>query len=189
MNIKSARFIKGIVKDDDLLDDGRPQFAFIGRSNVGKSCTINFLTNQKELAKTSSTPGRTQEINLFLLNNSMYLLDLPGYGFVKQSAQARERLKDLIEWYLFKSHYKQKAVVIIVDANVGVTDSDMDMILELDEHEKNVIIVANKIDKIKGSEYKKKIQAIQEKVGTHKVVPYSTKKKIGLNALNNEIFG
>ena len=79
MNITSAKFVKGVVGEDEILDDGIPQVAFIGRSNVGKSSVINSLVNQKALAITSSTPGRTQQINIFLINKEFYLVDLPGY--------------------------------------------------------------------------------------------------------------
>ena len=91
MNITSARFIKGVVGPDENLEDGVPQIAFIGRSNVGKSSVINTLANQKGLAKTSSFPGRTQQINLFLINKSFYLVDLPGYGFAKASKDTRNK--------------------------------------------------------------------------------------------------
>ena len=87
MEIKNARFIKGVVGPDDFLEKDIPQVAFIGRSNVGKSSVINSLTHQKDLAITSSLPGRTQQINLFLINESVYLLDLPGYGFSQDSQE------------------------------------------------------------------------------------------------------
>ena len=188
MDIKSVKFVKGIVGADDFLDDNIPQIAFIGRSNVRKSSVINAFTKQQNLAITSATPGRTQEINLFLINNNFYLIDLPGYGFVRHSMKARERLQKLIDWYLFESEYEQKAVVMVVDAVVGITDSDLDMLVELEGSEKNVIILANKIDKLKNSEYKKKLQEIQYKVGDHKVIPFSAKKKTGVGLLVNELF-
>lgn len=188
MNITSAKFVKGILEENDTLDDGKPQVAFIGRSNVGKSSVINALTKQKGLAITSSSPGRTQEINLFLINNVFYLIDLPGYGFVKSSQKARERLKKLIDWYLLESPYRQKAVVLIIDANIGLMENDLEMISKLEEKGKNLIIIANKSDKIKKSEYARKFQNIQEKVGNHKVIPFSAKKKIGIGILINKIF-
>jgi len=93
MRITSATFVKGIVGSDEILEGEFPQIAFIGRSNVGKSSVINSLTNQKGLAITSSFPGRTREINLFLINDAFYLLDLPGYGYAKAShATAKHRV-------------------------------------------------------------------------------------------------
>lgn len=187
MKITSAKFIKGIVQDDELLKDGLPQVAFIGRSNVGKSSTINALTRQKDLARTSSTPGRTQQINLFLINESFYLFDLPGYGYSSGSKESKAELFELVNWYLFNSGYEQKAIVIIIDANIGATESDLEIIRALEDHKKNIIIAANKIDKIKKSDYQNQILKIQNAVGDHKVIPYSAKKGIGINDLIKEI--
>lgn len=187
MKIASAKFIKGMVEADSVLENNFPQVAFIGRSNVGKSSTINSLTKQKDLARVSSLPGRTREINIFLINSSIYLVDLPGYGFSTGSEEDRKRIFELINWYLFMSGYQQKLVVLIIDANVGATKSDLEILQALDEHKKNVIIAANKIDKIKKSEYKKQLQKIQEAVGDHKVIPYSTKIGIGVSDLIKEI--
>lgn len=187
MRITSAKFIKGMVRDDQTLKDGLPQVAFIGRSNVGKSSTINALTGQKDLARTSSTPGRTQQINIFLINKSFYLVDLPGYGYSSGSKESKTELFELVNWYLFTSGYEQKMVVIIIDANIGVTESDLEIIHALEEHNKNIIIAANKIDKIKKSAYTKQIQTIQAAIIDHKVIPYSTKKGIGVNDLIKEI--
>lgn len=188
MQITSAKFVKGIVKADELLDGELPQIAFIGRSNVGKSSVINSLTNQKDLAITSSFPGRTRQINLFLINNSFYLLDLPGYGYVRDSRAAREQFFKLIDWYLFESPYQQKKVVLIIDANIGPTDADLEMLQALDEFQKDMVIVANKIDKIKKSKYAGRLQEIKDLVGEHKIIPYSSYDKIGRSALANEIF-
>lgn len=187
MKITSAKFIKGIVREDEKLEDGIPQVAFIGRSNVGKSSTINALTRQKDLARTSSTPGRTQQINLFLINKSFYLLDLPGYGFSSGSKESKEALFELVNWYLFTSGYEQKAIVLIIDANVGATESDLELLEALDRHNKNVIIAANKIDKIKKSDYQNQMRKIREAVGKHKIIPYSAKKGIGISDLVKEI--
>lgn len=188
MQIKSAKFIKGIVGTDDLLEKNTPQVALIGRSNVGKSSVINSLTNKKDLARTSDFPGRTRELNLFLINDSVYLVDLPGYGYIKGSGEIRERLYKLINWYLFLSPYKQKRVFLIIDANVGPTDDDLDMLEALEKYEKNIVVVANKIDKIKKSKYDEKFQEIREIIGDHKIIPYSAKEKIGIKELAAEMF-
>src|SRR3989338_11270213 len=144
MSIKSATFIKGIVGPDDALQSDIPQIVFIGRSNVGKSSLINALTHQVGLARTSSFPGRTTEINLFLINKKVYFVDLPGYGYAKTSQKARERLEQLIQWYLFESPYQQKKVVHIIDAYVGMTKSDIEIFSLLRQHGKSIIIIANK---------------------------------------------
>ena len=188
MAIRSATFVKGVVGDDEILEDGKPHIVFIGRSNVGKSSTINILTKQKDLARTSSFPGRTQEINIFLINKSFYLVDLPGYGFVRASRETREKLEKLIYWYLFESQYIQKKIVLIIDAYTSPTDSDLEMLIALEEHKKDIVILANKVDKIKKSGYKKQLEKIQNRIGDHKIIPFSAKKNIGIGELMNEIF-
>jgi len=187
MNITSAQFIKGVVGADKSLENGFPQIAFIGRSNVGKSSVINSLVKQKDLAKTSSFPGRTQQINLFLINKSFYLVDLPGYGYAKVSGEKRWQVETLINWYFFKSGYEQKKVVLIIDAFVGPTKDDMQMLFSLEENEKKIVIVANKVDKIKKTAYAEQLDKIQTMVGSHKVIPYSAEKRIGVNELVREI--
>jgi len=183
----TAKFIKGVVAPDPILDSNYPQIAFIGRSNVGKSSTINSLVKEKGLAKTSSMPGRTQQVNIFLLNDSIYLADLPGYGFAKASKADQSWIFKLINWYLFNSGYDQKKIVMIIDAKIGPTRDDMDMLEALEAHEKNIVVVANKVDKIKKSEYKKQMEKVQEMIGLHIVIPYSAEKGIGTEALIREI--
>jgi GTP-binding protein len=187
MEIKSVKFIKGVVGDDNILASDIPQIAFIGRSNVGKSSLINTITNSK-VSRTSSFPGRTQEINIFLVNNSFYLVDLPGYGFARSSGLGREKIGELIDSYLFNSIYNQKKVVMIIDANVGMTDKDIMMFNELKNHQKDFIVVANKIDKMTQSEYHQKINTIKKILGENNVIPFSSKKKTGLQYLMSEIF-
>jgi GTP-binding protein len=186
MKIESAQFIRGVTGTNDILDNGIPQIAFIGRSNAGKSSVINSLAN-REIARTSSFPGLTQQINLFLINGVFYLVDLPGYGYAKTYQKQREKLKALINWYFFVSDYEQKKVIVIIDAEVGPTKDDLEMIYSLEDHGKNIIVVANKIDKIKKSEYDQQFIKIRELIGVHKVIPYSAKKKIGVNDLLKEM--
>ena len=187
MKITSAKFVKGVLGTDRILQDQKPQVAFIGRSNVGKSSVINSLTNQKGLAKTSSFPGRTTEINLFLINDSLYLVDLPGYGYAKNSLKQQEQIQGMIHWYLFRSEHHQKKVVIIIDANIGPSDIDLEMINDLSLMAKNVVVVANKIDKIKKSVYHKQMQKIQNLIPNHLIIPYSAEKKLGIKELTDEI--
>jgi len=192
MSILSAKFIKGLVGPDEILDDGISQIAFIGRSNVGKSSLINALTNSKGLAKTSSFPGRTQQINIFLASasggNKFYLIDLPGYGFAKASKDQQKEIQQLIYWYLLDSDYVQKKVVLIVDANVGATDTDLAMLHSLEERGKDIVIVANKADKLKKSEYTKKLEAIHGIAANIPVVACSSEKKTGIQELTQILF-
>lgn len=188
MLITSAKFIKGINGTDTLLDSAIPQIAFIGRSNVGKSSIINSLTRQKNLAITSASPGRTKQINLFFINESYYLLDLPGYGYAQASKEVRDHLFKLIDWYLFKSQYRQKKVVLIIDANIGPTTSDLEMLQSLENECKDIVVVANKVDKIKKSKYEARFQEINVLIGGHKVIPYSSHSKTGIEVLAKELF-
>ena len=187
MKITSAEFIKGVVGPDRALNDTRPQVAFIGRSNVGKSTVINALTGQKKLSKTSSSPGKTREINLFLINDNLLLIDLPGYGYAKLPKEKRAQIERLINWYLFLSEYKQKKVVLIIDAKVGPTKDDLEMLTALEDHQKEILILVNKIDKIKSSEKDKQVKKIKEIIGDHKIVLCSAKNNIGIDNLIEEI--
>lgn len=187
MEIKSAKFIKGVIGTDEIFKDNVPQIAFIGRSNSGKSSVINALTNRKDLARTSAVPGFTQQINLFLINNSFYLVDLPGYGYAKVPLKKKEKIQSLINWYFFNSDCEQEKIFLIIDAGVGLTRSDLEMIFSLEDYGKNLIIIANKIDKIKKSKYEEQFEKIKELAGGHKIIPFSAKKKIGINELLAEI--
>lgn len=187
MKITSAEFIKGVVGEDPIFKDGRAQVACIGRSNVGKSSTINVLTNTPKLARVSSFPGRTQELNVFLINRKFYLVDLPGYGFAKASKQKRAEIYDLVNWYLFESGIHIKHIVLIIDAFIGPTDNDIEMYRMLRDHEKSVIVVANKIDKLKKSQLEEQIKKIRDIFEGSLVVPFSAEEKIGVGILVQEI--
>ncbi len=187
MKITSAKFVAGLQGTDKLLEDGTPQVAFIGRSNVGKSSVINALTGVEGLAKTSSFPGRTQQINLYRVNEALYLVDLPGYGFARATHKQRDRLQEIIDWYFFNSPYVQKLTVLIIDAEVGPTDNDFDMLHLLESRAKNVLIVANKIDKLKRMELQSQLQSIRDAVGEHTVIPFSALEGIGVRELTDAI--
>ncbi|MFA5433524.1 MAG: ribosome biogenesis GTP-binding protein YihA/YsxC [Candidatus Paceibacterota bacterium] len=188
MKIDSAKFVKGVLGSDSALESNTPQVAFIGRSNSGKSSVINSLVNQNNLATTSSFPGRTQKINLFLINESFYFVDLPGYGYAKVPEKLKNSLKAMVNWYFFVSNYSQKKIVLIIDASVGPTKDDLEMLYSLEDHDKDIIVVANKIDKIKQPEYEQQFEMIYELIGNHVIIPYSAKKKVGVKELLNEIF-
>jgi GTP-binding protein len=187
MKITSAQFVKSIQGTDHLLENGIPQVAFIGRSNVGKSSVINSVTGVKDLAITSSFPGRTTALNLFLINNSVYLVDLPGYGFARASQKGRERLHELIQWYLFDAPYVQKRVVLIIDAVVGPTQDDIDMLQVLVEAGKHIVVLANKVDKLTRGELVAGIARIRQVAGDIPVIPYSSVDGIGIKELTAQI--
>jgi GTP-binding protein len=186
MKIKSAEFMRGLKGDNEILNDGIPQVAFIGRSNAGKSSLINSLTGVKGLARTSSLPGLTQELNVFMINHSHYFIDLPGYGFAKIGRERVNKLQDLIGWYLFDSQHNPK-VVLIIDAEVGPTKDDLATLKELENTGKEIVVVANKIDKIKKSQYLNQMKKIAELIGPHKIIAYSSKDKKGMGELSDEV--
>lgn len=183
MQIKSAVFKRGIVKESDAIHDGLPQILFIGRSNVGKSSVINSITKTKNLAISSSTPGRTKQVNAFLINKQFYIMDLPGYGFAKGSVKDRLSMRDLISWYVFMDSQEDRRVIVIIDIEVGLTESDMHIIDLLKEDKIEFLIVANKSDKLKNQELKIALEKLKSQIGTHTVVPFSAKKNIGADIL------
>lgn len=190
MSIKTAEFVKGVVIGDDrILEESKLQVAFIGRSNVGKSSVINSLVGRKNLVKSSGTPGKTREINFFLINEKIYLVDLPGYGYAKASFSQREKIRQLILWYLASVKIKNRMIVLIIDAKVGPTKLDLEMIDILNRHDHKFIIVANKADKLKKSEKSKKMKEISVGVGNKEIIFYSAKNGEGKGELSNKLFG
>jgi GTP-binding protein len=141
------------------------------------------------LARSSATPGRTREINFYLINKEFYLVDLPGYGFASGSLTERKEIQQLIYWYLLGENVDYKKVILIIDAKIGATENDMAMLHSLNEQGKNLVVVANKIDKIKKTDLKKQLDSIKQIFGKHKVIPYSAEEKIGISELANELTG
>jgi len=188
IDIKSAEFIKGIIGTDKILDDTKAQIAFIGRSNVGKSSVINSLINRKNFVKSGSKPGKTRQINFFLINRKVYFVDLPGYGFMKIDLKKKEKIRKLMIWYLFRSEIKLKKAVLIIDAKVGPTEFDMEMLDLLKKSQHKVIIIANKADKLKKKKINRQLEIIQEKINNNDVILYSAKTKQGRDELLNKIF-
>lgn len=188
MEIKSVKFIKSVNGTDDILYDNIPQIAFFGRSNVGKSSVINSLINRKNLVKSSNRPGKTQNLDFFLINNNLYFVDAPGYGYSKVPDKRKEKLRKLILWYLLYSEVKNRKIVLIIDAKVGPTSFDIEMIELLQKNNENIIIIANKIDKLKKNNIKKQIEYIIQKIKNDNVIPYSAKEKNGKEELLSKIF-
>ncbi len=187
MKIKSAVFVKGVVGPDQILNDGKHKIAFIGRSNVGKSSVINSLLGKKGLVKSSSTPGKTKEVNFFLVNDKIYFVDLPGYGFAKISMQAREKLRNLILWYLTSPEIEHSRIVLIIDAKVGPTKLDQEMIDVLKEFGHDFVVIANKSDKLKRNSRINQLKIIREQTGKEAIL-YSSKTTEGKNDVFSKIF-
>ncbi|MHB8652067.1 MAG: ribosome biogenesis GTP-binding protein YihA/YsxC [Minisyncoccota bacterium] len=183
LQIKTAVFAKGIIGTDSILQKSFPQVAFVGRSNVGKSSLINSLVGQKHLAHASGLPGKTREINFFLINGAYYFVDLPGYGFAKIREKAREKLRKLIIWYLSSGEARPRAVVHIVDALVGMTAFDKEMLEILQKESIHVIFVANKIDRVSRGKYKSISEGLVQASGGLVPLLYSAKTKQGREEL------
>lgn len=146
MIIQQARFLQSNTKIDKLPDAIYPEYAFIGRSNVGKSSLINMLTGKKKLAKISSKPGKTITINHFLIDESWYLVDLPGYGFAKRSKEAREKWSQMLRQYLWQ-RTNLIYLFVLVDSRIEPQAIDLDFINELGEAGIPFVIVYTKTDK------------------------------------------
>ena len=188
MEIKTAEFVKGIIGTNEILEDKRPQVAFVGRSNVGKSSVINSLVNRKNLVKSGAKPGKTRQINFFLINKEIYFVDLPGYGFIKMPLKQREKIRKMIFWYLFRSEVKFKKVVLIIDARIGLTEFDEETLNLLNENKYPFVVIANKIDKLKKNKLIGQLKIIQKRAGDNEIIPYSAKTKEGRNKLLDKIF-
>lgn len=147
MIIKSANFLQSNTSVDKLPAPNKPEYAFIGRSNVGKSSLINMLTQRKQLAKTSSTPGKTITINHFIINDNWYLVDLPGYGFAKRSRKDRELWKKMLDNYLCK---RQNLICtcVLVDIRIKPQKIDLEFINQLGKDGIPFVIVFTKADKM-----------------------------------------
>ena len=148
MDVKKAEFVSSYTRESMCPKDGRPEFAFIGRSNVGKSSLINMLTGRKGLAKVSGTPGKTQLLNYFNINDSWYLVDLPGYGYAKVSKSQQRTLAKMIEGYLIRRAALVSAFVLI-DSNIPPTQTDLEFINQLGEYNVPFAILFTKTDRVK----------------------------------------
>ena len=150
-----------------LPSTGRPEVAFAGKSNVGKSSLINALMNRKSLARTSAAPGKTQTINFYNVNEAIYLVDLPGYGYARASEEIKAKWGKMIEDYLHQSN-EIRAVFLLIDIRHDPTENDRIMYRWILDHGYEPIIIATKLDKIKRSQVQKQIKAVRQGL---KVVP------------------
>lgn len=185
MKITHTEFIASYTKVTQLPKLRLPEIAFAGRSNVGKSSLINCLLNRKNLARTSSTPGKTRQLNYILVNKKIYFVDLPGYGFAKVSRQERSSWQQLIESYILKNH-TLKAAVSIIDARHGPTNLDVELHEWLAHVEVATLVVATKIDKLNRKEFsqaKYRITQAVEKFPVGGPIFFSSTTGVGKNEL------
>jgi GTP-binding protein len=172
MRISSAEFVKSAFEERDWPTHSVPEIAFLGRSNVGKSSLINSLLGVRGLARTSSTPGRTQALNFFLINGILHFVDLPGYGFAKVPKVIRATWGDMASTYLAKRRNLVLSIQI-VDSRHEPTALDLQLYQWLEHYGKPTIVVATKSDKLSQNELRKSIDRVRAKLNTDKVIAYS----------------
>jgi GTP-binding protein len=189
MNYHNVEFIKSAAASQGFIVDGLPQIVFSGRSNVGKSSVINKLLNRKNLARSSSTPGKTIHVNYFLIDKAAYFVDLPGYGYAKISKSERDRWSRLMEAY-FSGAGHITLGVMIVDARHKPTGDDIIMAQWFKESNCPIVVTANKIDKVKNSEKEGNIALIRETLmldADTRIIPFSAEKGTNREVLLGEI--
>ena len=186
MKIISAEFTKSAFNESHWTTGNLPEIAFLGRSNVGKSSLLNSLLQRKGLARTSNTPGRTQSINFFLVNESFYFVDLPGYGYARVSKAMRSDWGKMAEEYLAKRQHLVLSIHLI-DSRHKPTELDRQLHEWLVYHQKNQIIVATKADKLSNNKLNKSLQLIENEMPESKIITYSALTGKGRDALWREI--
>ena len=190
MKIKKAEFIKGATAPGDFLKntEGQIQVAFSGRSNVGKSSLINTIVGRKKLARTSSTPGRTREINFFNINDVLVFVDLPGYGYAKVPKEMRKSWRPMVEKYLTGNN-ALKLVIVIVDIRRGPEEEELSFLLWLKENKIPALVVTTKADKEKRGKIDKRVADIAKTLqcNPNMIVTFSSTTGMGKEKLWSKI--
>lgn len=180
MIIKNPEFKISAVSPKQYPEDGLPQIVLVGKSNVGKSSFINTMVNRKKLARTSSEPGKTRQINFYNMDNKFYFVDLPGYGYSKMSKQEQVKVGSFIEEYLSKS--KDIALIVfLIDIRHSPTENDRLMYRYVIDSGKPCIIIANKADKIAVTKVNSYVEKLQNELNPLKdltFLPYSSERRI-----------
>ena len=185
VNFNKAEFVLSAVRPATFIRDGRSQVTFAGRSNVGKSSVINRLLNRKNFARVGATPGKTTQINYFLIDGKLYFTDLPGYGYAKVSKEERDRWGRLMESY-FAEEGLITLGVLIVDARHKPTADDVTMCDYFKSTQCPMVVVANKLDKLKKSEIEPNLALIRQTLTLDEqvqLIPFSAEKGIGKTEL------
>ena len=189
MLIKNPKFQISAVSPAQYPKDGLPQVVLVGKSNVGKSSFINTLVNRKNLARTSSEPGKTRQINFYNMDNSFYFVDLPGYGYSKMSKQEQVKVGQFIEQYLSQS--KEIALIIfLIDIRHSPTENDKLMYRYIVDQQKPCMIIANKADKIAVTKVDSQVKVLQEELNPLKdlpFLPFSAERRIYTDAVWKEM--
>jgi len=178
MKIVSAEFVKSAFQEADWPSDRKPEIAFLGRSNVGKSSLINSLLGTRGLARTSSTPGRTQALNFFLVNNRFHFVDLPGFGFAKVPQRIRSSWGEMVTSYLAK-RTQLVLSIHIVDSRHEPTKQDLELHEWLEHYARPRLIIATKSDKLSNNELRINIERARRTLSEDTVVAYSARTGLG----------
>ena len=189
MKISSVDFVTSAVRRSQYPDDKKYEFLLVGRSNVGKSSFINTLVNRKNIARTSSIPGKTQTLNFYLINEDFYLVDVPGYGFAKVSKSLKNKFGMIIEDYL-KMRENLKLVFMLVDFRHKPTEDDVLMYNYLKYYNIPVTIIATKSDKVSRNSYEKNKKIITDTlnmIDSDDIILFSAINKIGKKEVYNKI--
>lgn len=189
LNVNKAEFIKSAARPEQFIQTSIPNIAFAGKSNVGKSSVINRLLNRKNFARVGAEPGKTVHVNYFLIDGKVYFVDLPGYGYAKVSQSERDRWGRLMEDY-FASPGLISLGVMIVDARHKPTADDVTMAEWFKATGCPLLVVANKLDKLKKSEVEPNMALIREILGLHEnveILPFSAEKGTGREELLSRI--
>ena len=188
---KQIEFVKGVVSIDDLPPADRPEVCFAGRSNVGKSSLLNAITNRRALARTSNTPGRTQQVNYFSVGNGLYIVDLPGYGYAKAPLGEVEKWKSLVFSYM-RGRRNLKRIFLLIDIRHGIKSTDIDTMNLLDKAAVNYQIIFTKCDKLKNHEMENLVidyvKCLDSQIAIYpEVIISSAHKREGIPIIKSEI--
>lgn len=189
MKIKQAEFVKSAPTIDDSPSTGYPEFAFAGRSNVGKSSLINYIVNRKKLARTSSAPGRTQMLNYYLINEAFYFVDLPGYGYAKVSQTMRQKWRQEIDRYLTERR-ELRGVIQVVDIRHDASELDIQMANYIKQLDIPWLLVLTKADKLSKAQQSSQAQKLSLALGADnpkRRFVISSEKRFGGELLINEL--
>ena len=189
MKIRSSEITMSAVNKSQYPTDGIPEIAMVGRSNVGKSSSINTLLNRRNFARVSQTPGKTRTINFYLINKEFFFVDLPSYGYAKVSKSEKEKWGAIMERYL-KDRKELCAIFLLVDIRHEPSKDDVMMYEWIKYFGYDCVVIATKADKISKGQYQKHISIIRKKLNLEKdekVIPLSSLKKTGVEDVWNEI--
>ena len=189
MKIRSSEIVVSAIRKEQYPEEGLPEIALVGRSNVGKSSATNALLNRRNFARTSQTPGKTRTINFYKINNEFYFVDLPGYGYAKVSKSEKDKWGVIMERYL-QDRQELCAIFLLVDIRHEPTNDDVMMYEWIKHFGYNCVVIATKADKISRGQYQKHISIIRKKLNLakdEKVIPLSSSKKTGVEDVWNEI--